>query len=110
MSIRRADHTYVCRVLARASQRGSQVRLYDVRRFVLALGRSYGASALRAVVDGAFVTVTLRRRGLGPLLHDRPDLRGADPDRARRVAEAVDAGLGLLPVAATCLRRSVTLL
>ena len=57
-----------------------------------------------------FVFLTLHRRGLRPLLAERPELPPADPAVARRTAEAVDAGLGLLPVAPTCLRRSVTLL
>jgi hypothetical protein len=34
----------------------------------------------------------------------------AGQEAAREVVAAVDAGLGVLPVAATCLRRSVTLL
>ena len=37
------------------------------------------------------------------------DGRVVDWGRARRVSDAVDAGLGLLPMAPTCLRRSLTL-
>jgi hypothetical protein len=39
----------------------------------------------------------------------RTDHHGHDPERAAAVSEAVDAGLGLVPMAPTCLRRSVTL-
>jgi hypothetical protein len=39
----------------------------------------------------------------------RTDHHGHDPERAVAVSEAVDAGLGLVPMAPTCLRRSVTL-
>ncbi|MGY1739563.1 MULTISPECIES: lasso peptide biosynthesis B2 protein [unclassified Blastococcus] len=67
-------------------------------------------SALRAVVDGALVAAVLERQGVRPLLRDRSDLPQADPGDARRVAAAVDAGLAVLPVAPTCLRRSLTLL
>ena len=62
------------------------------------------------MVDGAYVTWTLRRRGLRPLLGRDVTGASADPERARALASAVDAGLGLLPVVPTCLRRSVTLL
>jgi hypothetical protein len=81
-----------------------------VVRFAAAVRSRERASALRAVVDGAFVTATLERRGLRPLLRDRSELPQGDPAGARRVADAVDAGLGVLPVAPTCLRRSVALL
>lgn len=65
---------------------------------------------MRAVLDGAFVTWTLRRRGVRPLVTGmRADRPVVDVVRCRRVSAAVDAGLGLLPVAATCLRRSLTL-
>jgi hypothetical protein len=67
-------------------------------------------SAARALVDGAVVFLTLERRGLRPLLRERPELPPAAPATARRIADSVDAALGLLPVAPTCLRRSVTLL
>ncbi|HEY3142684.1 MAG TPA: lasso peptide biosynthesis B2 protein [Acidimicrobiales bacterium] len=86
----------------------------DARRFLgqLRRGRTR-SSALRAVVDGAVVTWTLRRHGVRPLLAaadgsgTRNDL---DPDRAAEVSAAVDAAFGLIPVAPTCLRRSLTLL
>lgn len=67
------------------------------------------ASALRATLDGALVTMTLRRRGVRELLSVTAGQGTVDPDRAKAVSEAVDIGLGVLPVAATCLRRSVTL-
>jgi len=68
------------------------------------------ASALRAIVDGAIVTVTLARRGVRPLLEGgHPPGASEDPQRAAEVAAAVEAGFKMLPVAPTCLRRSVTL-
>lgn len=75
------------------------------------MGAPTRTSVARAAVDGAVVTVTLRRRGARPLLR-RIDQSSAcfDPDRAMKVSAAVDAGLGLLPAAPTCLRRSVTLI
>ena len=66
---------------------------------------------MRSVIDGTFVTVTLKRRGVRPLLSDIDlSAAGLDPDRSKRVSSAVDAGLGMVPAAPTCLRRSVTLL
>jgi hypothetical protein len=82
----------------------------DVARFLSALKGPDRLSTLRAVGDGGFVFLMLYRRGLRPLLRERPELPLAEPAGARRTAEAVDAALGLLPVAPTCLRRSVTLL
>lgn len=82
----------------------------DIRRFTAALGSRRRWSACRAVLDGAFVTATLKWRGLRPLLLNRSDLPTAVPDRVAPLVAAVDAGLGVLPVSPTCLRRSVTLL
>jgi hypothetical protein len=82
----------------------------DVRRFLAAVGGRRRWSACRAVLDGAFVTAVLKRRGLRPLLRDRSDLPVATPDQAAPFVEAVDAALGMLPAQPTCLRRSVTLL
>jgi hypothetical protein len=82
----------------------------DVRHFLQALRGHRPGSACRAIVDGAFVVLTLRRRGLRPLVSRRSDLPDASPNLAAQVAEAVEAGLNLLPVHSTCLRRSVTLL
>jgi Transglutaminase-like superfamily len=81
-----------------------------VGRFVRHLREPTRSSAVRAVVDGALVTWTLRRRGVRPLL-STPDGRPArpDPDQSIRVADAVDIGFALIPVAPTCLRRSITL-
>lgn len=79
-------------------------------RFAAALSGRQALTACVAVVDGARVVLTLKQRGLRPLLRDRPVIRRVDPAAARQLAEAVDAGLGMLPVAPTCLRRSVTLL
>lgn len=97
------------RVRALAARRRPVTRA-ELSRFAAALRGRRRASAVRALVDGAFVVSILERRGLRPLLRDRSDLPLADPADARDVAEAVDAGLGALPVKATCLRRSVVLL
>lgn len=68
------------------------------------------ASAIRAVLDCAFVTLTLKKRGVRPLLtNNRAGPETHDPERAIQVSSAVDAGIALVPVAPTCLRRSVTL-
>lgn len=83
----------------------------DVRRFLSELGRSNRATAVRAAADGVVVAITLKKRGVRPLLGPAPT--GAtlcDPERSRAVAAAVDAGLAIVPMASTCLRRSVTLL
>ena len=93
-----------------ALRRRRPVTRQDVGRFLSALKGPDRLSTIRAVGDGAFVFLTLHRRGLRPLLRERPELPLAEPAVARRTAEAVDAALGLLPVAPTCLRRSVTLL
>lgn len=82
----------------------------ELRRFLVALRGPIRTSAARAVVDGAWVTWTLRRSGVRPLVAGlRPERGTTDEARARRVAGAVDAGLGVLPIAPTCLRRSLTL-
>ena len=62
------------------------------------------------MVDGAYVIGTLQLRGLAPLLRAPSGMPDGDPAEVRRIADAVDAGLGLLPVSPTCLRRSVTLI
>ena len=54
--------------------------------------------------------MTLKRRGVGPLLRRGPIVGRRDANRARAVALAIDGGLAVVPVAPTCLRRSVTLL
>ncbi len=86
-------------------------RLTDASRFVRQLRHGTGISAVRAVFDGAIVTLTLKRRGVRPLLVSgemTPTIY--DPYRAMDVSAAVDAGLGLIPVAPTCLRRTLTLI
>lgn len=93
--------------LARRRRRITRADLADFGAALLSRDR---LSACRAVVDGAVVVTTLERRGLRPLLRERSELTAAEPAAARRVAAAVDAGLGVLPVKGTCLRRSVTLL
>ena len=95
------------RALAR---RRRPVSRAELTAFSSALRGPQRISALRALVDGAIVAGTLERRGLRPLVRDRSDLPTAELWDARRVSAAVDAGLGVLPVKATCLRRSVTLL
>lgn len=102
-------------VLAAATNRLAQLpRSEDARRFLRQLRCPTRASAVRAVIDGLVVTVTLKRRGARPLLAAAAaaDATPGTPDvqRSRQVSTAVDAGLALLPVAPTCLRRSVTLI
>lgn len=94
----------------RLVSRPRRVRLADLRRFVAALREPERWTACRAVVNGLIVVTVLERRGLRPLVQDAPVLPEGDPAGARPIAAAVDAGLGLLPVVPTCLRRSVTLL
>lgn len=82
-----------------------------IRTFLKGLAGPARRSVLRAAVDGAFVIYTLKLRGVRPLLTASvagPSI--VDVHRARSVASAVDAGLGLVPAAPTCLRRSLTLL
>ena len=84
----------------------------DAACFIGHLRTPQRTSALRSVIDGVIVARTLRQRGARPLLArmgdgDAGDL---DPVRSIEVAAAVDAGLGLIPIAPTCLRRSITLL
>lgn len=82
----------------------------DLRRFLVALRGPRRGSAARAVVDGVVVAWTLRRRGVRPLVRGlRAERSTDDASRSREVAVAVDAGLALLPMASTCLRRSLTL-
>ena len=83
----------------------------DGWRFLRHLTFPTRGSAVRAAVDGLVVTWTLRRRGIKPLLGTVGKPRATkDPVRARQVADAIDAGLGLIPIAPTCLRRSMTLM
>ena len=83
----------------------------DVSRYATALRAPTRVSTLRATVDGLVVAVTLRRRGLKPLLRDPGAAEGVvDPGACREVSGAVDAALGVLPFKPTCLRRSMTLL
>jgi len=85
-------------------------RPVDARRFARHLRRPTRTSALRAVVDGVVVAIRLRRHGVRPLLATLgSDGHEHDATRSAAVSEAVDAGLGLIPMAPTCLRRSVTL-
>jgi Transglutaminase-like superfamily len=82
----------------------------ELRAFAGQLLSPTRASAVRAACDGVVVAWKLQRRGLRGLM---PSTNGVstqpDPDRGRAVAAAVDAGLGLLPMVKTCLRRSLTL-
>lgn len=106
------DSTVLRRALG-LPRRRRRVSFDDARRFAHALRGRRRGTALRAVLDGSFVFMTLRHRGLRPLL--RSGGVGATPsaldaDSAAAVSAVVDAGLGILPMRATCLRRSVTLL
>lgn len=86
-------------------------RWRDVSTYATALRAPTRVSTLRATIDGLVVAVTLRRRGLKPLLREAGIAKGVvDPGACRDVSEAVDAALGLLPFKPTCLRRSMTLL
>jgi hypothetical protein len=83
----------------------------DVSRFLGHMRCPTRGSALRAAVDGMVVAWTLKKRGIRPLLGSvatRPARQ--DADGAIKVNAAVDAGLGLIPIAPTCLRRSMTLM
>ena len=83
----------------------------DVSRFLTELRGPMRVSAVRAVLDGLFVTITLKMRGVHPLFRrPKAPAPNLDPDRSRRVSAAVDAGFNIIPVAPTCLRRSLTLL
>ena len=83
----------------------------DAAAFLRHLRSATRMSALRALIDGVGVTWTLKRHGVRPLLA-RADSTATtrDADRAIEVAATVDAALGLLPIAPTCLRRSMTLM
>jgi hypothetical protein len=83
----------------------------DAQRFGRVLLSGQRFSAIRALIDGLVVVIRLRRRGLGSLLDNLPDSDSEGAvEEVRRVALAVDAGLAMLPVAFTCLRRSTVLL
>ncbi|MDQ4145918.1 MAG: lasso peptide biosynthesis B2 protein [Actinomycetota bacterium] len=83
----------------------------EALRFLGHLRRPTRASAVRAVIDGVFVTLTLNRRGARPLLTPASATSlSQDPQRSIQVSAAVDAGFHMIPVAPTCLRRSVTLM
>ncbi|MGY1769909.1 lasso peptide biosynthesis B2 protein [Blastococcus sp. SYSU D00813] len=84
--------------------------LRDLSRFFGALSGPLRLSTARAAIDGIRVRITLTRKGLRPLVRNITGHPPGDIAEAREVAAAVDAGLGILPVEATCLRRSVTLL
>lgn len=83
----------------------------EAAHFVRQLRGSAGRSAIRALLDAPIVIVTLKRRGVRPLLSATHVVRTThDPGRSAEVSAAVDAALGLIPASPTCLRRSVTLL
>lgn len=85
-------------------------KLGEISNFLGHMRYSTRRSALRAVVDGPFVAWTLKKRGVRPLLTTAASgSPRVDPLQAKRVATALDAGLALIPIAPTCLRRSVTL-
>ncbi len=83
----------------------------EASRFLAELRHAARISAARAAVDGLFVATSLKKRGVRSVLPAATRrARRVDVDRSVEVARAVDAGLALLPLAPTCLRRSVTLL
>ena len=96
--------------LRRLAARRRPLGRADWRCFWQQLRGPLPLSTLRAVADGTYVTATLLRRGLRPLLRKQRPAGRRDPARARAVAEAVDGGLAVVPLAPTCLRRSMTLL
>jgi Transglutaminase-like superfamily len=81
----------------------------DIGRFVRHLRQPTRSSVVRAFVDGVFVTWTLHGRGVHPLVPLSNGPTRQDVERSIQVSEAVDIGFGLIPVAPTCLRRSMTL-
>lgn len=95
-------------IRARVGNLPTRARL---RAFGAALRGPHRRSACRAAVDGVLVTLILRVCGVRPLLNGLPAAGfSPDPAHALAVSAAVDAGLGILPLAPTCLRRSITLL
>lgn len=83
----------------------------EVATFLRHLRKPTRGTTLRGAIDGMYVSWVLKRRGVRTLFESvgSPTPR-IDADRARSVATAVDAGFGLLPLAPTCLRRSLTLM
>ena len=97
--------------LAIRARLGHVPRGRDLREFFAALLSPERASACRAVAGGVIVAWTLRRRGVRPLLAEAVEAAAVvDASSAIRVSVAVDAGLAMLPLASTCLRRSLVLL
>ena len=85
-------------------------KLREISNFLGHMRYRTRLSALRAVIDGPFVAWTLKKRGVRPLLNTTASGSArVDPLQAREVAVALDAGLALIPIAPTCLRRSMTL-
>jgi hypothetical protein len=83
----------------------------EISHFIGKLRSPSRRSAVRSLVDGVVVILTLRTRGARPLFKALTGRSGVqDPDRSVEVADTVDAALGLIPASPTCLRRSVTLL
>ncbi len=88
-----------------------RVTLVEVQQFGRLLFSRDGGLAVSGLLDGAYVSVVLRSRGLRPLLADQRSVcEEIDPSKGRRISEGVDAGLGVLPIAPTCLRRSIVAL
>jgi len=84
--------------------------LTEISNFLGHMRHSTRLSALRGVIDGPFVAWTLKKRGVRPLLNTTVSASARlDPLLAREVAVALDAGLALIPISPTCLRRSMTL-
>lgn len=94
----------VRRYLRRLRDRG------HCREFARTLRGRRRASALRAMVDGPVVVTRLERKGLQAFGRVLTASLPGDVDQAREISQAVDAGLAVLPVPFTCLRRSLVLL
>jgi hypothetical protein len=83
----------------------------EVVTFLNHMRKPTRGATLRGVIDGMYVSWVLKRRGVRTLFGSvgSPAAR-IDAESARNVATAVDAGFALLPLAPTCLRRSLTLM
>lgn len=82
----------------------------DLSGFAAELRSPRRFSAIRAAFDFMVVSRSLKRRGVGVLADRVHSSRRTDMKSALSVSAAVDAGIGIIPIAPTCLRRSMTLM